>query len=364
MNRILRIASSAAAVVAAACAKPVPPPRRPVPVTVAVAERGPVPYLMVSNGVVEPINSVAILPQVGGVLTDVLFGEGDEVAAGRPLFKIDPRPYDAALRQAQANLARDVAQAENARSQAERYGALVEQDYVTREQADLSAAQSAAANAVVAADSAALESARLNLEYATIRAPITGRTGSLLVRPGNVVRPGTGGPLVTINQIRPIRVRFSLPERDLAEVRRYAREGNIQVRATPTGGGAPETGVLSFLENAVDTTTGTVTLKAQFPNPRAALWPGQFVSVEVRLYVDPQALTVPSQAVLTGQSGSYVFVVRPGDVVAVQAVEAGRTVQDRTVIVRGLDAGARVVTDGQSRLAPGARVEIRTAAAE
>ena len=363
MKRINAGVMSAVVVVAAACAKPAPPPRRPVPVTVAVAERGPVPYLMVSNGVVEPINSVSILPQVGGVLTDVLFGEGDDVVAGRPLFKIDPRPYEAALRQAQANLARDLAQAENARSQAERYAALVQNDYVTREQADLSASESAAANAVVAADSAALESARLNLEYATIRAPISGRTGSLLVRPGNVVRPGTGGPLVTINEIRPIRVRFSLPERDLADVRRYAREGNVQVRATPAGGGA-ETGVLSFLENAVDTTTGTVTLKAQFPNPRAVLWPGQFVSVEVRLYVDPEALTVPSQAVLTGQSGSYVFVVRPGDVVAVQAVVPGRTVQDRTVITQGLDAGARVVTDGQSRLAPGARVEVRTAAVE
>ena len=345
---------------AGACAPPQPPPRRPVPVAIGVAARGPVPDLRLANGMVEPLNAVAILPQVGGVLTEVLFKEGADVAAGQLLFKIDPRPYEAALHQAEAVLSKDQAEADNADRSAARYGALVQNDYVTREQAEDATATAAAARAAVEADRAAVEAARLNLEYATIRSPIAGRTGSLLVRSGNVVRPG-GTPLVTINQLRPIRVRFALPERDLVDVQRYATRGRIRVRAAPAGDGPFEDGVLSLLENAVDTTTGTVGLKAEFPNRSGLLWPGQFVTVQLELHVDPDALTVPTQSVVVGQNGSYVFVVQPGDSVRVQPVVTGRTVQDRTVIERGLDAGARVVTDGQSRLEPGARVEIRPA---
>jgi multidrug efflux system membrane fusion protein len=350
------------AVAMGGCAKPKPPPRPPVPVTVGVVERGPVPDLIVANGQVEPINSVTIQPQVGGVLGEVLFREGAEVSAGELLFKIDSRPYVSALRQAEAMLARDQAQADNAQRDAERYAALVQKDYVTKSQADQAAAAAAAQKAVVEADRAAVETARLNVEYASIRAPIAGKSGSLLVRAGNVVRPGGGDPLVTINQVRPIRVRFAVPERDLAEVQRYAKGGKVRVSATPAGEGAPEQGLLSFLENAVDTITGTVTLKAEFPNPSGRLWPGQFVAVQVELYVEPNALTVPSQAILVGQSGSYVFVVEPGDTVRVQPVTTGRSVRDRTVIEKGVDAGTRVVTDGQSRLEAGSAVEVRSGA--
>ena len=342
------------------CAKPEPPPRRPVPVAVGVAARGPVPDMRVANGVVEPLNAVSILPQVGGVLTDVLFKEGANVTAGQLLFKIDPRPYEATLHQAEAVLSKDLAQAENAARDAARYTALVQNDYVTKEQADQATSAAAAARAAVEADRATVEAARLNLEYASIRSPIDGRTGSLLVRSGNVVRPG-GTPLVTINQIRPIRVRFALPERDLVDVQRYAGRGRIPVRAAAAGDGPFEDGVLSLLENAVDTATGTVGLKAEFPNRSGLLWPGQFVTVQLELHVDADLLTVPSQSVVVGQSGSYVFVVQPGDSVRMQPVVTGRTVQDKTVIERGLEAGARVVTDGQSRLEPGAKVEIRPA---
>ena len=359
MTRLLGAAAAVAAMTLAGCAKPQPPPRRSVPVAVAVAQRGPVPYLILANGVVEPINTVAIQAQVSGVLTEVFFREGDDVSESRVLFQIDPRPYQAASRQAEAVLARDVAQAENAQRDAERYAALVQKDYVTKAQADQAQAAAAAQRAAVDADRAAVENAQLNLEYATVRAPIAGRTGSLIVRAGNVVRPGTGSPLVIINQIRPIRVRFAVPERLLPEVQRYAKGGGIRVRALPSGGPGPEDGKLTLVDNAVDTTTGTVVLKAEFRNLAGRLWPGQFVSVEMELYVQRNAVTVPSQAVLVGQSGSYVFVVGDSGVARVQPVTTGRTVRDLVVIEKGLEVGARVVTDGQSRLEPGAKVEVR-----
>jgi multidrug efflux system membrane fusion protein len=343
----------------AACAKPEPPEKKPVAVTVATAQRGPVPYVIGANGQVEPINSVAIQAQAGGVITAVLFNEGADVTLGQPLIKIDARPYESALRQAEAVLARDQVSAANAARDADRYAALVQKDYVTKSQADQAIAAAAAQTAVVEADKAAVENARLNLEYTTIRAPIAGRTGSLLVHAGNVVRPGGGEPLVTINQIHPIRIRFAVPERFLSEVQKYAKAGKVRVIANPSTGGAPEVGFLSFVENAVDTVTGTVTLKGEFPNASGRLWPGQFLRVEVELYVEPDVVTVPTVAVVVGQNGSYVFVVDAASTVTVQPVETERAFEDKTIIAKGLDAGVQVVTDGQSRLEPGAKVEIR-----
>jgi multidrug efflux system membrane fusion protein len=349
-----------AALLASGCSKAKPPAKRPVPVTVATAQRGAVPYLVIANGAVEPINTVSVQSQVTGVLTQVFFKEGDDVAAGQKLFQIDSRQYEADLRQAQAVLARDEAQAANAKRDAERYAALVSKDYVTKAQADQAAAAAAAQQAVVEADRAAVESARLNVEYCTITAPISGRTGSLLVRAGNLLRGGTSSPLVVINQIRPIRVRFAVPQAQLPDVQRYVKKGTIRVRVTPNGGGAPIEGGLSFLENAVDSTTGTVALKAEFPNTDAALWPGEFVMVEMQLFLEPNAVTVPADAVLVGQNGSYVFVIGPDSTARVQPVESERTVKDVAVISKGIDAGMLVVTDGQSRLEPGSKVDIKS----
>lgn len=347
-----------------ACSKPSVPAKAPVAVTVANSTQGEAPYVVAANGVVEPLQSVAIQSQVGGVLTRVHFKEGDEVREGQVLFSIDSRPYDAALRQAQAMLARDVAQAENARRDAERFAALVEKDYVTRSQADQATANAAALAAVVDADRATVSTQRFNLDNATIRAPITGKTGSLLVREGNLVRPGAAPPLVVINQIRPILVRFAVPDREFPQVQRYAAGKTLPARAIHSNGdGSAVPGSLSFVDNGVDSTTGTVLLKARFENGDRQLWPGQFVRVELQLFSDPAAVMVPSQAVQTSQTGTFVFTIDEKGKAVMRTVTAGRVVGDLTVIEQGLKVGERVVTDGQGKLAPGSTVSIKDAVA-
>ena len=350
------------AIVAAGCSKPAPATRPPVAVTVAAAELGAAPYVVMANGLVEPMQTVAVQSQVGGVLNRVRFREGDEVRAGQLLFEIDPRPFQAALDQARAVLARDEAQSENARRDAERYSALVLKDFVTKSQADQAAANAVAQKQVVEADRASLANIQFNLDNATIRAPIAGKTGSLLVKQGNLVKPGSAPPLVVINQIHPIYVRFTVPERELEQVQKYKAHGTLRVLATPRGEVVPVPGTLSFVDNGVDTTTGTVTLKAQFENADNRLWPGQFVATALELFVDTAAILVPATAVQNGQDGPFVFVVDAQGKANMQAVSVGRAVGDRTVIEKGLSAGARVVTDGQSRITPGSTVDVKTAA--
>ncbi|HEV8410761.1 MAG TPA: efflux RND transporter periplasmic adaptor subunit [Gemmatimonadaceae bacterium] len=312
-----------------------------------------------ANGLVEPAQTVAIQSQVGGVLTAVHFREGDEVKAGQVLFEIDPRPFQAAYAQAVAVLARDNAQLVSAKNDADRYAALVQKDFVTKSQADQAVAAAAAAKALVAADQAALDNAKFNLENATIRAPISGKSGILQVKQGNLVKPGSNPPLVVINQIHPIDVHFTVPDRELPQVQKYAAaEKKLRVIVTPRGVASAEEGVLNMLDNGVDTTTGTVTLKAQFANPAGHLWPGQFVAVAVELYVQEGAVLVPTTAVQTGQDGQFVFVITPDRTAVVRPVTAGLVVGDRTVIEKGIDVGMTVVTDGQSRLTPNAKVEI------
>jgi membrane fusion protein, multidrug efflux system len=289
------------------------------------------------------------------------------VRAGQVLFRIDPRPFQAALAQAQAVLTRDVVQAQNAAREAERYASLVEKGYVTQSQADQLRATAAAQRAVVASDQAMVQAAQLNLSYATIRAPISGRTGSLLVKPGNVVRAPNPTPLVLINQLEPVQVRFTVPGRTLADLQRAAAAGQkLGVRATPTqadsgGTSVAENGELNFMENAVDTTTGALTLKARFPNHARTLWPGQFLTLTVDLYQQANALTVPAAAVQSGQEGNYVFVVDAQNKARMTPVTVARTAGEVAIITQGLQPGMRVVTDGQSRLVPGAQVEIRGA---
>jgi len=332
------------------------PPR--VPVTVARAEQRAVPFEIAATGTVEPRQTASVQSQVTGIITSVTFREGDDVTQGQLLFQIDPRPLRAALDQANAVLARDVAQAQNAQLEADRYGQLVQQDYVTKEDYDEKRATAAALAATVRADSAMVATAALNLAWASIRAPIAGRTGRLLVRAGNLVRANTD-PLVVINQIHPILVRFAVPSQQLPGVQRY-RGNQLPVLVSPSNGDTTvAAGSLTFVDNSVDTTTGTVLLKAEFANTDNALWPGEFVSVRLRLYVQDSALVIPAQAVMSGQQGTYVFVVGPDGTAQSQPVTVARMSSGSAVIAQGIRAGDQVVTDGQLRLVSGAAVEIK-----
>lgn len=346
----------------AACGKPAAPAKPAVPVTVALATRGDAPYVVEANGLVEPMQAVSVQSQVGGVLTSVHFTEGDDVKAGQLLFEVDPVPYRAAMQQARAVLARDKAQYDAAVRDAERYAALAQRDFVTRSQADQAMANAAALKAVVDADQANVENAQFNLDNATIRAPVSGRTGSVLVRQGNLIRPNASTPLVVINQIHPILVRFAVPQRELALVQKYSSEHALRATAFPgQGSGAPVPGTLSFVDNGVDTTTGTVTLKARFANEANQLWPGQFVAVRLELFREANAVLVPTPAVQTGQDGPFVFVIDKQGTAQMQPVTAGRPVGDLTVIGQGLKGGEQVVVDGQSRLTVGAKVDVKAA---
>lgn len=355
---------------AAACAKPAKPAKTTVPVTVTLSELGDAPYQVTANGIVEPLQSVAVQSQVGGVLTAVKFKEGDEVQAGQILFEIDPIPYRAALQQAQAVLARDEAQFANAQRDADRYAALAKRDFVTRSQADQAMANATALKAVVDADKASLATAQFNLDNASIRAPVAGKTGALFVRQGNLVRPNATAPLVQINQIHPILVRFAVPEKELQLVQQYSRAG-ASLRATTRPSqdaaasvGVASVGVLSFVDNGVDTTTGTVTLKARFPNDDNRLWPGQFMPVTLDLFVERGAVLVPSVAVQTGQEGLFVWILDEAGKAQLRPVKVARAVGEKSVIASGLSAGERVVVDGQSRLTVGATADIKTPGAD
>lgn len=349
-----------ALVASTACGGRKQPPPTAVPVTVAEAKVRPVPLSLNAVGTVEPIEAVSVKAQVGGVVDRVLFTEGDDVKAGQLLFQVDPRPFRAALDAAKAQLARDQAQAANAQVQAKRYAELVKKDYVTQEQYDAARTEAEVLQSTVQADEAALEQARLNLSWASITSPIAGRTGSLLVKKGNVVKANDAA-LVVVNQMRPIRVSFAIPGSQLPLVQKYSGRGALEVLVRPSrnGDGGQVKGRLSFVDNAVDPGTGTVTLKAEFTNEDGSLWPGQFVDAELVLAVEPDALTVPAGAVVTGQEGTFVFVVVEGGRVEKRNVKVNRTVDGDAVLEDGLKQGDTVVTDGQLRLVPGALVEIK-----
>lgn len=354
---------AAAAVLFAACSKGGPAMRTSVPVKAARVERRDMPVEVQANGTVEPLQTVSVLARVEGTVQRVAFQEGDEVRAGQVLFQLDPRPYQAALEQAEGNLQRDIAQARDADLQAARYQKLVAKDFVSSQQYDQATANAAALRASVKADSAALASARLNLEFATIRSPIDGRTGSLLVHQGNLVRAGSGQPLVVINQIRPVLVRFSVPERYLPELL-ARRDDSLVVYARPSGEGNERAeGRLTFVDNSVDQSTGTVALKARFPNQEESLWPGEYLDVRLVLDVQKDAVVVPQSAVASGQTGDYVYVVNPSDSsVSSQTVSVQRQADSLDIIASGLEGGEIVVTDGQLRLFAGAKADITNAA--
>jgi multidrug efflux system membrane fusion protein len=331
-----------------------------VPVVAETAARRTVALQLRAVGNVETVETVTVRPQVGGELVGIHFREGTDVKAGDVLFTIDPRPYEAALHQAQANLARDQANARNARLEAERGESLFAQGILSREQHDALVNSAESQDAAVGADRAAVEAARLNLDYCTIRSPIDGRAGSLLVQRGNVVKAIDGGPLVVINRVDPVFVSFSLAERRLAEVKAAQAAGRLSVEAMVAGDDTrPLSGELTFLDNAVDRTTGTIRLKGTFRNPERRLWPGQFVDVRLSTGKRPDAVVVPSGAIQTGQSGQYVFVVGKDLTAESRPVVVGQEMDGSVIVEKGVEAGERVVTDGQIRVVPGAKLELK-----
>jgi membrane fusion protein, multidrug efflux system len=359
-----------------------------VPVTVAKAVTKNVPVEIQVIGNVEAYNTISVKAQVTGQLTQAHFKEGDYVKKGDLLFNIDPRPLQAALSQAkanlsrdqatlgqaQANLARDTAQAHYAEAQSARYAQLFQSGIISKDQAEQFRANAEATAQAVMADKATIESARaaiessqaavdnatVQLSYCEIFSPIDGRTGNLTVKQGNVVSANSM-ELLTINQIEPIYVTFSVPESQLPAIKKYMAEGTLPVRARPqdddTGG--DENGKLTFVDNTVDVTTGTIKLKGTFPNSGHKLWPGQFVRVTLRLTTQQNAIVVPNEAVQTGQNGSFIYVVKPDRTVESRPVTTGARVDQDMVILTGLEPGETVVTEGQLRLAPGSRVVVR-----
>lgn len=347
-------------VAASACGKEAPKKAPPAtPVQVATATKIDAPVNIMASGVVEPMQSVAVTTQVSGTLLDVAFKEGDVVQKGQVLFHIDPRPLQATVDQVRATLARDEAQAEAGQKDDARYQKLADMGYVSRSQSDQMHATAKAQTATVEADRAALRAAIVSLGFATIRAPISGRTGSLLVRQGNNVSPG-GSPLVVINQISPVLVRFPVLAQDFEMLQRAVATHPINVRAAASDSGSMtnEVGQLGFLDNAIDSLTGTVTGKAQFQNAGRRLWPGELVFLTVEVATQRGVIAVPTEAVQTGQQGSYVYVVDAKSAAATRIVATGLQVNDLTVITKGLNAGERVVIDGQSKLNPGSKVAI------
>ena len=328
-----------------------------IPVTVATAQQKDMPVQIRAIGTVQPLQTVAVRALVPGQLQRVYFREGDEVRRGQVLFVIDPRPYQAALAQAQANLARDEAAMRNADAERARYAELVKKDYVTREEYGKISADAEAARATAAADRAAIQNAQVQLSYCQIRSPLDGKTGSLQVHEGNIVKANDTTPLVVINQVHPINVQFSVPEADLGRLR--AGGMGVPVAAASQGSPTLESGHLSFVDNAVDPTTGTITLKATFPNQDGALWPGQFVNVSVTLAARPNAIVVPAQALQNSQRGQYVYVVKRDNGVEMRPVAVAQQIDQQVIIERGVNAGETVVTDGQLKLTPKSKVEIK-----
>lgn len=331
-----------------------------VPVTTAVVTQKAMPLDVRVIGTVIAASTVSVRAQITGEMTSVHFTEGEDVEQGQVLVRLDRRPFEAALHLAEASLLRDQAQAANAKSQATRYQDLAERGIATREQVDQIMTNAAALDATLGADRAAIENAKVQLDYATITAPFSGRAGLLQVHPGNLVRANDTAPIVTINRITPVYVSFAVPEALLADFKRYMGQGTLGVEAqAPSDERGPSTGRINFIDNAVDSTTGTIKVKGTFPNTDRRLWPGQFVNVKVTLTSDPHAIVVPSTAVQAGQQGTFVFVVKKDQTVELRTVAVARTRGDESVMKSGVQAGETVVTDGQIRLVPGSRVSIK-----
>jgi multidrug efflux system membrane fusion protein len=353
-----RLAMGLLALAALACREAAPPQPPPPPVRVAVAAQKTVPLDLRAVGIVDPVSTVEVKSQVEGSVSKVHFTEGQEVRAGDPLFTIDPRPFEAALAQARANLTRDAAQASLARAEAERQSKLFGQGVASKQQFDSYRTRADVDAGSARAGEATVRKAELDLEHTLIRSPLRGRTGSLNVHEGSVAKPNDT-TLVIVRQIAPIDVRFSIPEQQLPGVQKAMAEGVLQVTAHAEGSpDAPDVGQLVFVDNTVDRTTGTISLKGRFENDPARLWPGQFVDVALRLGVRENALVIPDHAVAPGQAGDLVYVVDEASKVQARSVKVAFSHDGESVIDAGLAPGDRVVVDGQLRLAPGIAVEV------
>jgi multidrug efflux system membrane fusion protein len=350
----------AALLAVSGCGKAKPRAQR-IAVTVARVELRNVPLQVLATGTVEPIQGADVGSQVGGVITRIPLREGQEVAAGQVLVELDPRPFHAAVEQAKGVLARDQAQLTSARIASDRADKLFEQNLISAADHDQANAAAGALRAAVQADSGTLANARLNLEYASIRSPISGRTGSLNVHVGDLVKAATSDPLVTVNQMRPIRVRFTLPQDQIALVQRYQR-ADPRVFVHASGDSTEVEGRLAFVDNAVDQSTGTILLKGEFANRDGRLWPGEMVEVRLVLALETGAVVVPAPAVTNGQQGAYVYVLNADSTASPRPIQLKRADDVIAVVASGLKPGETVVTDGQFRLAPGIRVLVRPAA--
>ncbi len=365
MNRLFAV-SSVALLGLTACKEQQRPPRpSPVVSTVSV-KKGPLPYVVTANGQIEPNRTVAVQSLVSGMLTRVAIAEGDEVRQGQVLFQIDSRPFRAEVERLQSTLARDQATLARARADSVRFAGLAKDGYVTRQQLDQTFSEASAQAATVAAGQASLQRARLDLENATVRAPISGRTGQITLRAGSLVRAQADPPLLIINELQPVLVRFTVPEQAFEEMRRRAGlDKALAVDIVPNVGDSTKkiTGTLTFIDNAVDRATGTVLLKARVPNADRALWPGQFVTVGLQLTVDQDAITVPAEAVVATGNGAFVYLVEDGKAKRVPVI-VGRTAGTLVKLDSGLVGGEQVIIEGQNRLQDGAKVELRGALAK
>ncbi|MBA3029119.1 MAG: efflux RND transporter periplasmic adaptor subunit [Desulfobacteraceae bacterium] len=336
------------------------PPRPTVPVKTAQAVQKDVPVQLFANGAVEARQVVNIKSRVEGQVMEIHIREGQEITKGQAMVSIDDRPYQALLEAAAANLSRDRIRWEKAKKDSVRYSELLRKDYVTRAQAEQVQADAESLEAVVRADEAALDNAKLNVSFCNIPAPVSGRAGDILIDVGNMVRPGDANPMVVIHQIQPVYVRFSIPENRLQEVRAQMQKHDLTALATPPGEQSEAMeGKLTFLDNTINRGTGTIALKAVFDNPDKRLWPGQFVDVLLILESRPGVVVVPSAAVQTGQDGNYVFVVKPDSTAELRPVTTGNQTNGDIVVEKGLAVGETVVTDGHVMLRPGAKIAVK-----
>jgi multidrug efflux system membrane fusion protein len=341
---------------APSCSKPPPPPPPPgpVPVSLATAQAQDVPITLRSVGTVESIAEVTLRPQIAGQVMDAPSGEGRDVSAGDVIIRLDPRQYDATLKEAEAALSRHKALAEDARKAAEAWRTALANKATSERETQAAEAAAAAADAQVTEDQAAIDTAKLNLEYCTIKAPFSGRLGALMVKPGAVLKANETD-LITITQIAPIDVGFAMPEQHLPAIRAAMEKGKVPAQAVIPGVAEPSSGVLSFIDNKVDSMTGAVRLKARFDNADRRLWPGQFINMTITVGVEQGAVVVPASTVQASQKGQSVFVVKPDQTVDLRRVKA-RMLATTAIIESGVSAGETVVTDGQLRLVPGTKI--------
>jgi multidrug efflux system membrane fusion protein len=329
-----------------------------VPVRVAIAAVTPTPVQIDTIGTVQTIASVALKSRIDAVIDQVLVQDGQFVKAGDVLFQLDSRAAEAQVHQVEAALARDQAQLANAQRDVERYKPLLSKDFVSHQQFDTSSTAAKALEATVRSDQAQLENAKVLLSYYTIAAPFDGRVGMIAIKRGNSIK-ANDVPLATLNEMQPIYVSFALPQSNFPEIRAAMAEGAVTVRVVPQGDkGAPVEGKVAFFDNTIDTTSGTINVRASFPNEEQRLWPGQFVNVSVLVRLDADALVVPQAAVQIGQNGNYVFVIKDDNTAETRPVTVERTAAGQVVIGKGLVAGEKVVIDGQLRLNDGAHVQI------